>query len=203
VITARCKKTASAREAILRLTAELMNFSGSKRRPRNLRIASSTSTTINSFIASLDGKLPEPISVSAWLALGKPDTTVYLPLYYGLENLPPSAGLGIRTHDCEVFYKQHFGDAEIKSAKDRLLHSKVFELQKIAETNYASMIGTIRQELFPAEKTFVENRRKFESDFSSLSAKDKKEALKKFDAYAAAAFNKISDLYAKILAKSH
>jgi len=160
-----------------------------------------TRSTINSFIASLNGKLLEPISVSVWLALGKPDTTVYLPLYYGIENLPSSAGLGIRTHDYEIFYKQHFDDAEFKTAKDRLLQTKILQLQKIAEANYAPMIETIRQELFPAEKTFIENRRKFESDFSALYAKDKKEALKKLDAYVAAAFDKISDLYGKILAK--
>jgi dipeptidase len=160
-----------------------------------------TASTINSFVVSLDPKLPEPISVSVWLALGKPDTTVFLPLYYGMENLPPGAGLGTGRHDYEIFYKQHFDDAEFKAAKGGLLHTKVHELEKIAEADYGPMNETLKRELFPAEKTFLENRRKFESDFTALYAKDKKEALKKLDAYVAAAFEKISGLTGKLLAK--
>jgi dipeptidase len=160
-----------------------------------------TASTINSFVASLNGNLPEPISVSVWLALGKPDTTVFLPLYYGVENLPSGAGLGTSTHDYGVFEKQHFDDAEFKAAKDRLLHTKILELEKAAEADYGPMIETIRRELYPAEKAFIENRRKFESDFTALYARDEKEALKKLDAYVAAAFEQISGLYGKLLAK--
>jgi dipeptidase len=160
-----------------------------------------TASTINSFVVSLDPKLPEPISVSVWLALGKPDTTVFLPLYYGVENLPPGAGLGTGRHDYEIFYKQHFDDAEFKAAKDGLLQTKVHELEKIAEADYGPMNETLKRELFPAEKAFLENRQKFESDFTALYAKDKKEALKKLDAYVAAAFERISGLIGKLLAK--
>jgi dipeptidase len=160
-----------------------------------------TASTINSFVVSLNPKLPEPISVSIWLALGKPDTTVFLPLYYGVESLPPGAGLGTSTHDYEIFYKQHFDDAEFKAAKAGLLHTKVHELEKIAESDYGPMHETLNRELFPAEKTFLETRRKFESDFTARYAKDKKEALTKLDAYVAAAFEKISDLTGKLLAK--
>lgn len=160
-----------------------------------------TASTINSFVVSLNAKLPEPISVSMWLAFGKPDTTVYLPLYYGVENLPPGAGLGISTHDYDVFYKQHFDDTELRAAKDRLLNTRVLELQRTAEANYGPMIEVLRQGLFPAEKAFIESRGKFESDFAALYAKNKKEALKKLDAYVAAAFDKISGLYGKLLAK--
>ncbi|MBE3110198.1 MAG: C69 family dipeptidase [Acidobacteria bacterium] len=160
-----------------------------------------TSSTINSFVVSLDPKLPEPISVSIWLAMGKPDTTAFLPLYYGVENLPPGAGLGASTHDYEVFYKQHFDDAEFKGAKGGLLHTKVLELEKAAEADYGPMYETLKRELFPAEKAFIEGRRKFEADFAALYAKDKKKAIKKLDAYVAAAFEKIAGLTAKLLAK--
>ena len=53
-----------------------------------------TASTINAFVVSLDAKRPEPLAVSIWLAMGKPDTTVFVPLYYGVESLPPGAGLG-------------------------------------------------------------------------------------------------------------
>jgi dipeptidase len=161
-----------------------------------------TSSTINSFVVSLDPKRPEPISVSIWLALGKPDTTVFLPLYNGVENLPPGAGLGTTTHDYALFDKQHFEAAEFKAAKSEFLNTKVLELEKAAEANYGPMHETLTKELFPAEKAFVEGRPKFEKDFAALYAKDKKKALQNLDAYFAAAFEKISGLTTKLLAKS-
>jgi len=145
--------------------------------------------------------LPEPISVSIWLALGKPDTTMFLPLYYGVENLPPGAGLGTTEHDYAVFYKQHFEDAEFKAAKGGLLHTKVLELEKAAEANYGPMHETLKMELFPAEKAFIEGRGKFEADFKALYAKNKKKAMKKLDAYVAAAFEKFAGLTTKLLPK--
>ena len=160
-----------------------------------------TASTINSFVVSLDPERPEPISVSIWLALGKPDTTVFLALYYGVENLPLGVGFGTSTHDYEIFYKQHFDDAELKAAKGGLLHTKVLELEKAAEADYGPMHDTLQRELFPAEKAFIEDRRKFEADFTALYAKDKRKALDKLDAYVAAAFEKISGLTAKLLAK--
>ena len=124
--------------------------------------------------------------------MGKPDTTVFLPLYYGVESLPAGAGLGGDTHDYEVFYKQHFDDAEIKAAKGGLLNTKVLALEKAAEANYGPMHVTLMKELFPAEKAFIEGRPKFEKDFAALYAKDKKKALKKLDEYVAAAFAKVA-----------
>lgn len=160
-----------------------------------------TMSTINSFVVSLDPKRPEPISVSIWLALGKPDTTVFLPLYYGVEDMPPGAGIGTTEHDYNVLYQQHFEDAEFKAGWDRLLHAKVLALEKAAEANYGPMHETLKKELFPAEKAFVEGRPKFEKDFTALHARDKKKAQKKLDDYVAAAFEKVSGLTGKVLAK--
>lgn len=160
-----------------------------------------TASTINAFVVCLNPTRPEPISVAIWLALGKPDTTVFLPLYYGVENLPPGAGFGTSAHDYEVFYKQHFEDAELKSAKGGLLHTKVLELEKAAEANYGTMHETLERELFPAEKAFIAGRQKFEAEFTAFHAKDKKKALQMLDDYAAAAFEKIAGLTAKLLPK--
>jgi dipeptidase len=159
-----------------------------------------TASTINSFVACLSGRLPEPISVLVWLAFGKPDTTVFLPVYYGVEDLPAGPGSGPREHDYSLFYRQHFDDAELRAAKDRLFQTKVLELQKKVEADYGPMIGTVRRELAPAERAFLERRRTFESEFSALYAKDKREALKRLDGYVAAAFAKISGLTDKLLA---
>jgi len=161
-----------------------------------------TASTINAFIVSLGTKRPEPLSVSIWLAMGKPDTTVFLPLYYGVETLPPGAGLGGNAHDDEAFQRQHFEGAGIKAAKGELLNTKVLALEKIAEANYGPMHATLVTELFPAEKEFIKDRPKFEKDLAALYARDKAQALKKLDDYVAAAFAKVSDLTTKLLAKT-
>ncbi len=161
-----------------------------------------TASTINSFVVSLNPGRPEPISVSIWLAFGKPDTTAFLPLYLGVENLPPGAGLGTDVHDYEVFNKQHFDDAEIQAAKSGLLHTKVLELEKIAEADYGPMHEVLVKELFPAEKKHLENRGKFEAEFAALYTKDKKKALDKLTAYVAAAFEKVEAITKKLLAKN-
>jgi dipeptidase len=160
-----------------------------------------TASTINSFVVSLNEELPEPISVSIWLAFGKPDTTVYLPLYYGVETLPAGAGLGTSTHDYVVFYKQHFDDTELKAAKDALLHTKVLALEKVVEADYGPMKKTLERELFPVERAFLKNRPKFEADFTALYAKNKKKALEMLNAYVAAAFDQVTGLTKKLLAK--
>ena len=160
-----------------------------------------TASTINAFVVSLDAKRPGPLSTSIWLALGKPDTTVFLPLYYGVENLPAGAGLGTTTHDDEVLYKQHFEDAEFKAARGEFLNTKVLELEKAAEANYGPMRATLEKELFPAEKAFISGRPKFEKDFAALYAKDKAKALRKLAEYAAAAFKKAAELTSRVLAK--
>jgi dipeptidase len=181
------KVTASALMAVLRDHYEGTEYdatdgykTGTPNRTKFRTIC--TSSTINAFVVSLDGKRPAPLSVAIWLAMGKPDTTVFLPLYYGVEKLPPGAGLGTSTQ----------GD---------LLNTKVLALEKAAEENYGPMRLTLERELFPAEKAFVAGRPKFEKEFAALYAKNKGKAQKKLDEYVAAAFAKVSALTEKLLTK--
>jgi dipeptidase len=161
-----------------------------------------TASTINAFVVSLNGKVPEPLSVSVWLALGKPDTTIFLPLYCGIESLPAGCGLGPSAHDYEGFYKQHFDDTELKAAKDGLLHTKVLDLERSAEADYGPMIEKLSRELLPAEREFLQSRPKFEANFTILYDKDKKKAQQTLDAYVAAAFERVAGLYKQLLASS-
>ncbi len=150
-----------------------------------------TASTINTFIVSLDGKKPEPLSVAIWLALGKPDTTVFMPFYYGIDNLPAGAGLGTSVPDDAVFYKQHFEDAEFKAGRDNLLNTHVLALEKAAEADYGPMLEKLKTGLFPVEKAFLDGRAKFEADFTTSFAKDKTAAAKTLDDYVAAAFAEV------------
>lgn len=162
-----------------------------------------TASTINSFIVSLrqpSSSRPDPLSILIWLALGKPDTTVFLPLYYGVENMPPGAGLGPDTHDYRLFYDQHFNDAEFKAARSACLNTRVLELEKAVEADYGPRRARLEQNLFPLEKDFIRSRPKFEAEFAALYRRDRRAALKKLDDYVADAFVRAADLTAKTLA---
>lgn len=159
-----------------------------------------TASTINSFVVSLRAKGPEPLAVAMWLAMGKPDTTVFLPLYYGVEALPPGAGLGPVDHDYQAMAKLHFEDAEIKAEKNALLNTKVLALEKIAEVNYGPTRAVLAKDLFPAEREFLAARPKFEKDLAALYRRDRKAAQKALDDHVAAAFEKVSRLTEKLIA---
>lgn len=158
-----------------------------------------TSSTINSFVACLNDKKPEPLSVLIWLAFGKPDTTIYLPVYYGVETLPEGFGYGPRIHDYELFYQQHFNDSEIKSAKDKLFNTKVLALEKAVEANYGQMIKVVKKEMQPVEKEYLEGYKIFESKFAALYARDKKTSQKSLNDYVAGAFSREQKLYERLL----
>jgi dipeptidase len=160
-----------------------------------------TASTINSFVVSLDGRKPEPLSVSIWLTLGKPDTTVFLPLYYGVENLPEGAGLGITAPDDALFYKQHFEDAELKAKREALLNTWVLALEKAAEADYGPMVAKLKAGLFPAELDFLEKRATFEATFAAFYRGGRNADLRKLDEYVAAAFAEVMKRTKALLGK--
>ncbi|MDD8031268.1 MAG: C69 family dipeptidase [Acidobacteriota bacterium] len=161
-----------------------------------------TSSTINSLVACLNDQKPEPISILVWLALGKPDTTVYLPLYYGLEKLPEGLGYGHTNHDYELFYRQHFEPNELLTVKDQLLHSQVRRFEKLVEENYGQMINVVKTKLLPLEKQYLEGHKLFELKLTSLFQKNQKEAQKNLNDYITSAFNSLRQIYQQ-LAKNY
>jgi dipeptidase len=160
-----------------------------------------TSSTINSFVACLNDKKPEPISILVWLALDKPDTTVYLPIYYGVEKLPDGLGCGPAIQDNEKFLKQHFDDSELRVLNDKLLQTRVVKFKKTVENNYGQMIEVVQKELLPVEKEHLEGYELFEIKFLSLYSRDKKAAQECLNDYVASAFKRISVVYDKLLEK--
>jgi dipeptidase len=159
-----------------------------------------TASTINAFVVSLSEKQIAPLAASIWLAFGKPDTTVFLPLYYGVRTLPPGAGLGPDEHDYDALWTQHFEDAEIKAGRAGLLNTKVLALEKIAEADYGAVRARLVKELFPQEISFVKSAPKLEKDFAALYPRDPARALKRLDAYVAAAFEKVTVATEKLIA---
>lgn len=158
-----------------------------------------TSSTINSFVACLNDKKPEPISILVWLAFGKPDTTIYLPIYYGVEALPEGAGYGPTTHNYELFYKQHFEPTEITAAKDRLLSTIVRQFENLVEANYGQMIEVVKKELRPLEKESLEGYKIFESRFAALYARDKKSSQESLNNYVLGVFTRVQKIYGRLL----
>jgi dipeptidase len=160
-----------------------------------------TTSTIASFVASLNGRRPAPVSAMVWLALGRPDSTAFLPVYGGVDDLPAGAGLGPREHDDVVLYAGHFDDSWLRAERDKLLGTKVGGLARAVEADYGRMILVARGALGPAEASFVKGRKGFEAEFASLYAKDKAAAQKVLDAHVAAAFAEVSGLYDRLAAK--
>jgi len=161
-----------------------------------------TASTINAFVASLRATGHPPLSVLVWLAFGKPDTTVFLPFYSGVETMPRAAGVGPDMADYEVFRQQHFEGASFQAVKAELLNTKVLTLEKLAEADYGRMHQALVKELFPLEIGFAKAEAKFEKDFSVLYAKDKAKGQRKLDEYVAAAFEKVADATDKLVARS-
>ncbi len=159
-----------------------------------------TASTINAFVASLSERRIKPIAASIWLAFGKPDTTVFLPLYYGVRALPPGAGLGPDEHDYALFYQRHFEDAEVQAAKDGLLNTKVLALERIAEADYGPTRMRLLNVLFPLEISFVKAGPKFEKEFTALYGRNVTKAMNKLDAYVAEAFVKVAEVTDKLVA---
>ncbi len=198
------KMTADALKAILRDHYEGTEYdatdgykTGTPNRTKFRTIC--TASTINAFVVSLSERRPDPIAASIWLAFGKPDTTVFLPLYYGVRALPPGAGSGPDEHDYEVLWTQHFEDAEIKAGKADLLNTKVLALEKIAEADYGPTRARLVKELFPLEISFVKAGPKFEKEFTALDRRDNALAMRKLDAYIAAAFEKVAAMTEKLI----
>ncbi|HOT68070.1 MAG TPA: C69 family dipeptidase [Candidatus Saccharicenans sp.] len=158
-----------------------------------------TSSTINSFVVCLNKQKPEPISALTWLAFGKPDTTLYLPLYSGLETLPPGAGSGPNHHDYELLYQQHFDPVDIKAASHELLSTRVRQYENLVEANYGQMIELVRKNFWSVEEEYLKTSREFENKFSTLYTRDKKAAQKLLTDYELNIFQKIIGLYDKLL----
>lgn len=160
-----------------------------------------TSTTINSFVAVLNDRKPEPLSILLWLAPGKPDTTVYLPIYYSISRLPAGLGAGPDQHDYELFYRQHFQPEELINARDRLLHTRILRLERVVEGNYSQMIEVVKKELRPLEKEYLSRLKSFESKFSQLQTRNPVAAGQTLDKFVTEAFERLEKIYKKLEAK--
>lgn len=150
-----------------------------------------TASTINSFVACLNNRRPEPLSILVWLAFGKPDTTIYLPVFYHAETLPDGFGTGQTGHDYELFYRQHFEPAEIESARENLLNTRVKKVEARVEENYGQFIKIIQKELYPLEKDFLKETQKL------LASRDKS-LTKKITLFLQNAVDRFNRAYQKV-----
>jgi len=157
-----------------------------------------TSSTINAFVACLNDKKPEPLSILVWMAFGKPDTTIFLPVYYRVESLPTGFGYGHNTHDYELFYKQHFEPTELQAVKDKLLNTRVLRFEKLVEENYGQLIEVVKKELYPLEKDWLRGHQQFEARFGSLYHRNPGKAMRSLNAYVAKAGKSLVQAYERL-----
>jgi len=149
-----------------------------------------TMTTVNALIASLNAAKSEPLAVSLWMTLGKPDTTVFLPFYPALERLPEGLGMGPLEHDDATFYRQHFQDADFKAGRGALLTARVLDLENYVNADYGARIGALKKERDPIEREMKEGRAKLEAGFAEAYAQDPLKALASLEDFVADALKR-------------
>jgi hypothetical protein len=66
-----------------------------------------TAATVNSVVFQLRANLPVEIGALMWIAMSRPDGSVYLPWYYGMRDVPP----GFADGDPATAFARHFDPA--------------------------------------------------------------------------------------------
>jgi len=140
-------------------------------------------TTRYSIVAQLRSKLPTPISTLIWFSIGKPDTSVFLPLYFGIKKYPKDFSIKKPPYTYEEIVKKHFNPTKSYLLKNKLIYSKLHLLENFVEKDYFNRIKIIRSKYTPFEKSLINAQPLFESAFTNLYKKDKKSAIEFLNNY--------------------
>lgn len=133
--------------------------------------------------------LPAPVATLVWLSIGKPDTSVFLPLYYGVDPLPVGMGLGSNAPDYDEILQQHFNPAEFLVRRDQLLFNKIRLVERLVEKDYGRLIKILKREYEPLEESFFRMKGFFEKNFLRLYEKDIQMAQHYLNSYFHGAFS--------------
>lgn len=131
--------------------------------------ATATQQTAFSFVAQARTWLPDPIGGILWFSVDDAASTVYTPLYAGLQKAPETYAEGngsmMEWSDNSAFWI--FNQvANLAYTRYNLIHPYIHELQQELEksyTRYTSMVDQKAQELYKEDKSKAVD---FVSDFS-------------------------------------
>jgi len=126
-----------------------------------------TSSTINSTVFQLRGHLPVDVGSLMWISMRRPDGSVYVPWYCGIEDVPPMFALG-RAKDALA---THFAKGATKRPQPPSF-AAFAELCRRLEANYREVFPQVRRMRSILEASFFELQPTIEATAAELHSKD-------------------------------
>ncbi len=116
--------------------------------------------------------LPAPIATLVWFSLGKPDTSVFLPLYFGVDPLPKGLNLGDGELDYIQLFERHFNSTSLYLKRYRLFFTKIRLLEDLVEKDYNRRAEAVKRIFRPFEERLLKLKPIFEKTFVKLYRED-------------------------------
>ncbi len=140
-------------------------------------------TTRYSIVAQLRKNLPKPISSLLWVSIGKPDTSFFIPIYFGIKDFPADFSFKKPPYDYESIVKLHFSPVKSYFLKNKLIYTRVRQMERFIEKDYYNRIKVLKGIFGNFEKELLNLQPQFEKNFLSIYKQDKKRALFFLDTY--------------------
>ncbi len=139
------------------------------------------SSTQYSIVAELRDNLPKPISTLLWVSVRKPDTSVYFPLYYGVNPLPDDFGMIYNSENYTELLKKHFNPYITPS--NNLLYERIIKTEKKIEKNYNQNINIVSRIKENLQNYYIKILPFFEESYIKIYNNDKKMAQKYLNSF--------------------
>jgi dipeptidase len=126
-----------------------------------------TSSTINSTVFQLRGHLPVEIGALMWISMRRPDGSVYVPWYCGIDDVPPMFSLG----RAEEALATHFTEGATERPQPPSF-ATFADLCRRLEANYREVFPLVRRMRTTLEASFFELQPTVEATAAELHAKE-------------------------------
>lgn len=157
--------------AVLRSHYDGTEFDVSPESPKYLRPIS-INTTMESHVLQLRSWLPNPIGGIHWLALGVPETSVYVPFYSGISDTPKAYKTGTDTYDTQSAYWA-FRSVNVLTNSNYTEYSKIVtDMWKGLEAQYSDEITSIDSTASSLYEQDPKKCEKFLTMYSNYSAQN-------------------------------
>jgi len=112
-----------------------------------------TRTTIHALVAQLRDGVPAPLATRLYLSLARPDTTVFVPFYASVRELPPGLGFGEGGHDYDRMWREHWLPSTAFPGRTGLIREAVVEVERAVDVDYGRLAPLVRRDLEGLERS--------------------------------------------------
>lgn len=131
------------------------------------------------FVAQLRKDLPSDIAYVMWLAMKRPCIQAFMPLYFGVKNIPLRFTFG--NHDKAL--QDHFAEIDRKDLMKGSAFWQYLGLTDASDKNYSELHGFMQYYKEKTEKNLFKNQALFEETFLSVFKVNKNSALEYLNNY--------------------